>query len=570
MFDSGYYSQIRLVKMDKTVIHQKERILSIDNIPDWFIQLVPLSPSVGQAHVRQGWVTLGILEVTAHPAMAYAELYENVKRSLVWFAFLSFLILCVLWIDLHILLRPLTRIKEQAQAIHENRFITQNKLPKTVELRSVVVAMNHMVTKVQQIFNDQEQTLARCQTLIYTDALTGLANRKYLLSRLGEITSEESAFNGSIVLFKLQNLSEVSHQEGYLKADVCIKLLVSIFNKRFENNSEEKFSRVNEDEFALLVPLGAERTDQIVNDIFEAYKSSVTEESIDICLVAGSTSVHSGQKIAGIFAELDMALSQSLTSGAYVYRRAGSTKLVIPQGKLEWRLWFKEKLSNKGFYLVGQPVFNLKQEIIQRELFIRVNDTEGQVISAGIFMPMAQVLGYDLDVDRMVFKLLNELSEKDDQAVTYALNLSQSFFQRVDALEEFKALLNDFQHHSQTLCVEASHQAFLKSPLMFKQVADSVKASGHSFGIDHLDLNISMDTLQAIQPSYVKVSARLLDDLIQNKDSGAYQALRTLTSAMDIKVIAVGVDKPELLEKLQELDIYGMQGNYLAEPEALS
>tara|TARA_R110001592_G_scaffold160059_1_gene391983 strand:- start:7518 stop:9443 length:1926 start_codon:yes stop_codon:yes gene_type:complete len=570
MFDSGYYSQIRLVKVDKTIIHQKERILSIDNIPDWFIQLVPLSPSVGKAHIRQGWVTLGTLEVTAHPALAYAELYENVTRSLTWFALLSFLILCVLWFDLHVILRPLARIKEQAQAIHENRFIKQTKLPKTVELRSVVEAMNHMITKVQKIFNEQEQTLARCQTLIYTDELTGLANRKFLLSRLGEITSEESTFNGCIVLFKLQNLSDVSHQEGYLKADVCIKLLVSIFNQRVEASSEERFARMNEDEFALLVPLDAEQTDQIVHDIFEVYKTFITEESIDICLVAGSTSVHSGQEIASILAELDMALSQALTAGAYVYRRAGTTKLVIPQGKLEWRLWFKEKLSNKGFYLVGQPVFNLKQEIIQRELFIRVNDTKGQVISAGIFMPMAQVLGYDLDVDRMVFKLLNELSRKEDQRVTYALNLSQSFFQRVDAIEEFKVLLDDFNNYSQMLCVEASHQAFLKSPLMFKQIADAVKASGHSFGIDHLDLNIPKDTLQTIQPSYVKVSAHLIDDLIQNKVSGAYQALRTLTSALDIKIIAVGVDNQDLSKKLQELDIDGMQGNILGEPEALS
>ena len=219
--------------------------------------------------------------------------------------------------------------------------------------------------------------------------------------------------------------------------------------------------------------------------------------------------------------------------------------------------------------MVGQPVFNAQKERIQQELFIRVHDTEEHVIPAGIFMPMAHVLGLDLDVDRMVFCLLNEQLDKTADAPPYALNLSVSFFQRADALEEFKRLLDSFHTRSQILCVEASHQAYVKSPHMFKQIAETVKKSGNHFGIDHLDLTVSMDTLQTIQPNYVKISAGVLEDLRQEPALGAYQALHTLTSALDIHIIAVGVDKTELLEHLISLGIEGMQGNYLGKPEAL-
>lgn len=570
MFDSGYYSKIRLIKTDQSIIHQKERELSVDNIPDWFIKLVPLASGVGRAHIRQGWVTLGSIEVTAHPALAYAELYENVKQSLVWFALLFFLILCVLWFDLHVLLRPLTRIKEQAQAIHENRFIKQETLPKTLELRSVVEAMNHMITKVQQIFNDQEQTLARCQTLIYTDEVTGLANRKFLLSQLNAMTSEESTFKGSLALFKLRNLSEVNDEEGYLKADACLKSLVDIFNQRASNNADEQFARMGDDEFALLMPGDAEQAAQVVDEIFEAFKVCSSDTTIDVYLVSASTSIQGGQEIGQALAEVDMALSQAIVEGSYAYRRAGLTRLALPQGKIEWRAWFKENLANKGFYLVEQPIFDAQGRCIQRELFIRVNDANGQVISAGIFMPMAQVLGLDLDVDKMVFQLLNDLLDKESGGTPYALNLSMAFFQRADALEAFKLLLMSFQARSQILCVEASHQSYLTSPQMFKQIAEEVKSSGNYFGIDHLDLHISMDALQLIRPNYVKLSAQLLDDLSQSQASGAYQALHTLTSALDIQIIAVGVDGQAVAENLKKLGIDGMQGNFLAEPEVLS
>ena len=96
-----------------------------------------------------------------------------------------------------------------------------------------------------------------------------------------------------------------------------------------------------------------------------------------------------------------------------------------------------------------------------------------------------------------------------------------------------------------------------------------VKDRGHQFGIDHLDVNSPMQTLQDMQPDYVKVSARLLEDLSHSESSGAYQALRTLTTALDIKMIAVGVDTSELSDYLIELGVEGLQGHLLGKAEAL-
>lgn len=570
MFDSGYYSRIQLVKADSSIIHMKERAMSVDSIPDWFIELVPLTPAVGKATIRQGWVVLGTLEVSIHPALAYAELYQNIKRSLAWFALLFFLILCVLWFDLHVLLRPLKKVRDQAEAIHENRFIKQTKLPKTTELRSVVIAMNHMIGKVQQVFNDQEQTLARCQTLIYKDEATGLGNRKYLLSQLVKLTAEESTFSGSIILFKIGNLKEISDQYGYEKADLCVEKLVAILNGRISEELEEHCARMSEDEFALVLPSDKQGAGQAANEIFASFKEKLSSQLASAYLVAGSASVQAGSETGAVLAQLDMGLSQAISEGVYAYRHAGETPLVLPQGKSEWRQWFKDKLANNGFYLVAQPVFDGSRQIIQRELFIRVNDEKGQLVPAGVFIPMAQVLGYALAVDRMVFKLLDNILSEGGNPIPFAINLSNSFFQKADALEDFTALLDHFQAKGQQLCVEASHQAFLKSPQMFRKIASAVKSKGHRFGIDHLDLNISMDVLQAVQPVYVKASARLLDDMSENKATGAYQALSTLTSALDIQIIAVGVDKQELADKLLALGVNGMQGNLLADAELLT
>ena len=109
----------------------------------------------------------------------------------------------------------------------------------------------------------------------------------------------------------------------------------------------------------------------------------------------------------------------------------------------------------------------------------------------------------------------------------------------------------------------------LQFPDMCLRIAAAVKAAGHRFGIDHLDINGPMQSLQKMQPNYVKVGAHLLKDLSRSGSSGAYQALRTLTSALDIQIIAVGVDTRDLFDYLIELGVDGLQGHLLGEAEAL-
>lgn len=569
MFDSGYYSQIRLVHADGSVIHSKSRDLSIENIPDWFIDLVPLSASTGRAEVRQGWVKMGTLEVTAHPALAYAQLFDNLKSSLVWFLGIFLAILAVLWFDLHMLLKPLQRVKDQAQAINDNQFIKQDTIPKTTELRSVVEAMNHMTDKVQHIFNDQEQALSKYQTLIYTDESTGLANRKFMMSYLSDLVAEESSFSGTLLVLKVLQLKKLKENVGYQAEQLFVTKLAGVMAEVAGLVSDVKLARLGEDEFAIVGSFDQLAAERLAGEVFEGIVAEIKQESQRVPVVGASVDVHGGQKLGSILSDVDMALTQAYTSGGFKYRHAASTHLVLPEGKIQWRQWFKDKLSQDAFYLVGQPVFNQSGDVVQRELYIRIDDNKGSVIPAGIFMPMAQVLDFDLEIDRKVFSLLQSASKAAIAEKAFSLNLSRSFFQRAEAFGDFIHLLDHYRSQDMSLDIEASHHVVLQYPEMCAQIAESVRERGHRFGIDHLDLNRTMQALHSVRPGYVKVSGQMLWDLSQKNDSGAYQALRTLTSALDIEIIAVGIDNDDVATAVKELRVDGVQGNYFGKSEVL-
>ncbi len=567
VFDSGYYTQIALTDMQGNVIHKKEQQITIDGVPDWFISTLSLEPARGSTRVMQGWVPLGNLSLELHPGFAYAELYRNMRDTLIMFAALLLAGLASLWLILRVVLRPLENVKQQADAIHNNRFFQQTVLPKTQELRSVVEAMNRMVSKVQQVYSEQEKTLARYQELLYIDSLTGLGNRKHMMARLELVQSESGEFDGSFAVIKLPNLESVREQRGYDKADSIIEAMAATLNDLTGKQANEDIARLSDDEFALLVPANMSATKERMHTIFERFRKQpeIVDMLDDIVLVAGLTNAHTGRDIGEILAEADFALTQAEARGSNAIVEMTSTNLTLPKGKMQWRTFLDESIKQERLYLVGQKVMDRDRAILQQEVFVRLKDQDGKVVPAGMFMPMASALGFGLDIDRAVFRMVQSLSGQALQAPV-ALNLTGTFFSHADAFEEFRQLLDHFRINDVGLCAESGHVVFNQYPHMCAQVAETVRAAGQTFGIDNLDLGGSLQVLQEIRPDYVKVNARTLYDMTTGDIPAGYQALRTMTDTLDIRIIAVGVDSQELYDHLAEMGIDGMQGNLLGEP----
>lgn len=565
VFDSGYYTSIKLISPEGEVILKKSQELKIQGVPDWFFSLVSLNPATGVSEVMQGWSSLGTLELTLHPGYIYLNFYQKLISTFIWFGVWFLVGMIVLWMLLHKLLKPLNEVKKQADAIHNNQFVMQSTIPRTRELKSVVVAMNRMIEKVNAIFDDQKETLTNYQKLLYEDALTGLGNRKYFFTQLAQAQLEESSFHGNMVVIKINNLDHVRDNSGYKKADEIIETMAEILKNDAVDYANEQCARLADDEFSILIPSDEQTVVDHVNDIFVRFKSAV-DISDEVFLIAGVTSVAVGGDIGVTLANSDFALSQAAVSGAYSISEKISTDIDLPQGKMQWRTWLEECILAERFFLVGQKVIGNTDEAIHQEVFVRLRNDSNQIVSAGLFMPMANALAIGENIDREVFKLVKQLSEKNT-AIPVALNLTESVFSHADALIEFNQLLKYFQQSSSKVCIEASHAILEKYSNMCIEVAETIRQSGNVFGIDNLNLSLPLQSLQTVRPDYVKMSAKTLYDMTQGEMSPAFQALHALTRTMDIELIAVGVDSQEIFDHLKALGVTTMQGNFLSKPK---
>ena len=570
VFDSGYYTRIELIGVDGNTIHRKSQALVIDGVPEWFLGLVPLHTARGSTQVMKGWTQLGQLELEMHPGFAYSTMYQALVSALRWFALLFIASLAILWLVLRYLLEPLQKVKQQAEAIHSNQFVTQQKLPATVALKSVVEAMNLMVSKVKSIFDDQEKTLERYQQLLYRDKLTNLGNRRYLLDQLQQSMSEEAGLHGCMAIVKIVDFEQLRDHRGYEVSDNLVRILADLLGQAHAGHEVDRISRFNEDEFAFLAAADESAVGEFIHGVFDAFRELVRGEPglAEVELLAGICDLESGGDIGGVLSSIDYCLSQAGTRGPYSIERKLASGIDLPQGKMQWRAWLESVLENKQLFLVGQLAIGANDEAVQRELFVRARNDKGEVVPASAFMPMAASLGMSLDIDREVFRLVGE-NPKLDRQTPLALNLSAAFFELAEAQPDFEKLLDACAQSDTRLCIEASHYVLNQHPVMCAKVAERVRGRRHRFGIDNLDLAQSLQLLQSGQFDYVKINASTLHEMGREDMSAGYQALRTITDTLDIDIIAVAVDSEQVFDELKALGIDQMQGNYFGSPEAV-
>ena len=169
IFDSGYYERIALLDIDGNEIYVRENKLQVHEVPQWFINTVPITNETMSSDIMIEWSRFGSLEVRGHAGHAYRQLYMAMMDLIKTFALISIAGFIVLYVLLSISLNALERIRKQAEAVIDNEFIIEEKLPFTSEFRSVMKAMNAMVAKVKDIFDRENETLRHYQELLYKD-----------------------------------------------------------------------------------------------------------------------------------------------------------------------------------------------------------------------------------------------------------------------------------------------------------------------------------------------------------------------------------------------------------------
>lgn len=580
VFDRGYYRRIALQDINGNILIEKELKVGFEGVPDWFIQLIPVSTPNTDALIMAGWSQTGRLYVESHPGYAYKTLWETALRISGYFLATFALVLVTGAVVLKLLLKPLKLLERQAEAICRKEYSIQQDLPKTRELRRVVITMNRMTAKVRDMFAEQSRIAERLRRNAYSDALTGLGNRRYIQGQVEAHfeKASESDF-GALALVHILELQEMNALNGFEAVDNLLKRVADVIRKSTESVSKVVLARLTGGDFAIFLPeLNGADVAEII-DSMNAGIGRISDENIverkNIANI-GCAFYERKPSFAQLLAEADSALQAACQKGPnrWVLNNL-FTDDSVTKGKNWWKDTLERVLESRSVFLYGQPVVDAKSTnmILHREVLARISAQTDEIVNAGVFVPMAQRLGLMSLLDQLVISLVFDHIKDGTLSNRIAVNISPVSLADKEFVEWILYKLKTVSSDSITLIFEMAEYSAVQNLEVVKSFSSEVRKSGHAIGLDHFGQSFSnFGYLKSLRPEYVKIDRGFMQELDAEGGSDSeffIDALCSVAHSLDIRVIAEGVENASLVDRLLELNIDAFQGYLFGKPDKI-
>lgn len=578
VFDRGYYRIISLKDMQGEVITERVLKIEIAGVPNWFINLISIDFPRAESLVMAGWNQAGKLYVESHPGYAYQTIWQTMVRMSIYFLLAIATVLILGGFGLRLLLKPLKRVELQAEAICRKEYQIQETLPKTRELRQVVDSMNRMTTKVRDMFSNQAKVAERLRRNAYSDQVTGLGNRRYMTAQVeAHLEATTGIVRGALLMLQLDNLQKVNELEGFATGDRLLQKVAEIIKQETKDLNDFALARLTGGDFAIFVSgISSEDTYEIAKELCRKVTRLAVENvsSSDNIAHIGGVIYEEITTLPKLLSEADNALQAARRKGpnkwAVTVQPSGETSVI--KGKQWWRETLEKVLEQKDIVLYKQPVVRSgdTRDIFHQELLSRITLEKGEIVSANIFVPLAERLDLVSKLDRVVLDRIFSRKKDNADLKAIAVNVSPSSLNDLDFFQWILAELQQLPAGLPHIIFEFPEFGAVQYLDVVKKFSREIQLLGHGIGLDHFGQSFSnFGYLKSLQPEYVKIDRAFTRDLAKDPGDSEFfiGALCGVAHSLDIMVIAEGVEQEEQVKTLQELNIDALQGYLFGEPK---
>lgn len=562
LFDSGHYESIRVLDPVGKKILERIAPLGQYDAPAWFVRLLPIAASPGEARIFNGSQQLGSIRLVSHSRYAYQALWQWTIHIAVVLTIAGMLCIYLLTLISRRLQKPLMAVIEQARAISEHRFITmpESKVP---ELRQLSAAMNSAVTRLKAMFTEEAARLEVVRREANFDPLTGLANRAYFMAQLRtEIELDETAA-GSLMLVRIAHLAQTNRRLGRDTTDELLKSVGKLLQACAQRFPDGLAGRLNGADFGLLLPQGDQK--MIAHELLLSLVSETTDlMGNEPVAFIGLGQFHFGMELSELLTQVDSALADAEEGGISSVRIASVfNDKEVPRNAGQWSELIHGALNQGWVQLASFPVMDFSQQTLHRECPLRLKlSAQGEWLPAGRFLPAAERLGLTAAIDLAAIGLgLAEL-ESHPEMSGLAVNLSARSIQDKAFLKQLLILLDSHGTVSRRLWLEVAETGALAYIDAFRTFCREVKLHECRLGLEHFGRQFSqIGLLHDLGLDYLKVDASFVNGIEANAGNQLFlKGLTNIAHNIGLQVFAEGVVSVKELEALQALGFDGATG----------
>ncbi|MGB1239447.1 MAG: bifunctional diguanylate cyclase/phosphodiesterase, partial [Pseudomonadales bacterium] len=522
IFDNGYYEKIQVTNFEGDDLFTALRSAEISpEVPNWFVNLIAFNTPNRAIEVTHQWRKVGNIVVKSRAGYAYEELWKGTQTTLIWFITLS--LICVIAISsvLRFILRPLKGIEEQAQALSNRQYIEQKNIPKTKELRSVVLTMNSMIQRVHTMFDEQSKNIEELRRTAYRDELTGLANAKSVQAQLSDKLDNRDD-EGPCTLFytHISNLQQINEQLGPENTNNYIKLLADKLAELGERHTGSVIGRLSGADLALLIPQPnaetlARESAALLDDYREAGEFfKLGELPVHLATISSDEDTNSAEMLSNARSAIEEAIQKRVPHIAHNIHRDDDDS-----ANTTWSTHVASVINDKKLFLQYQRVVDCStQQQLQRELLVRIFDLEGEPCPAVKFIRTVQELGLTTALDKAVIEKAVSYLKQHPDSEPLAVNISQLTLQDGE-FDNWLGQQLKGQNLAKRLSIEINESSVLNNVERIESFRQQLSALDIGFGVDNFGVHPSgFSYLYKVQPDYIKIDGSLIKEVASSAE----------------------------------------------------
>lgn len=425
------------------------------------------------------------------------------------------------------------------------------------------------------------------RVLAFYDTLTRLPNRVLYKERLGQAIGRAQQGERRVALcsLDLDNFSRINDTLGHALGDrllqeVAARLLASCRpdGAMASEASGVQVARLGGDEFTVILPDLVEGQEAVwsARHLLEAFQAPFRLGSQDVFVTASigiAMYPEDGADTDTLHKNADVALSHAKGEGRNTVELYSASMNAEALGRLQLEHELRKAVDNGEFTLWYQPIVELRNRwATGAEALVRWEHPERGVVPPGEFIRLCEDSGLIVPLGewilRGVCRQIRAWEEAGFDALRISVNLSARQLRQRGIVRTVQDILDETGVRPGSLAIELTESLLMESGGTTERRIRELAELGVVLAIDDFGTGYSsLSYLKNFPVSTLKIDRSFIVDITTSSDAAAITtAIIALAKAMDLEVIAEGVETKEQAAFLRDRGCQKVQGYLFGRP----
>ena len=433
----------------------------------------------------------------------------------------------------------------------------------------------HHLTLLLVGFGGRARMGQMLQHIMTHDIVTGVPNLRTFIERIFELTEKKAICKYDAYFLNTKNFKYVNKIVKYQQGDIVMMKYASKLMDFIDG--DEIVARLGGDNYVALIRRArSEDFQKYISGIEIVIDTEMGMRSIVLGAVAG---VYEIKEEVSSSADIMMPISMAMQAAKHIlhkdivyYTPELSQKILDGQKVM---LDFDDSLEKGEYVVYLQPKIRVEDEQVCGAEALARWIHEGQMISPATFIPALEKDGtickLDFEILRQVCVIIKRWVSEGKDPGKISVNFSRWHLRNINLVEDVIKMLEEYDVDPKYIELELTETMDLEEYAMMARCAERFKKIGIATSIDDFGTGYSsLNLLKNLEVEVLKIDRDFIKEIgNQNegkKDRVILSSIINMAKAMDMQVLAEGVETVEQKQFLKEVNCDMIQGFLYSKP----